>query len=340
MDHLYKPFVVLGTKWRRDLLFRTRIQVTALYVGTASLVLCVFSYVLYGVLSTSLKEVYEDQFLGSAINTQAVIDRAQDVLLSKIIFADMFALVLICICGYFLTGLTLRPLARARERERRFLADAAHELRTPLSVMKSGNEVVLTGETPLSPRIERLLNENIQDIDSLTKIANELLALVSTKKVTVDTVPCTDVRSVLGSVVHRLTPRAEEKKLQLSLNVQEIPHVLLVALSKESLGRIFENVIENAIKYTATGSIHVVLAHTPKQILVTATDTGIGIAASDVARVTEPFFRADSARTSYEGTGLGLSIVSELLDAHGGSLKISSTVGVGTVVGITLAHTA
>ncbi len=336
MEHIYKQFEALATRWRRDLLLRARVKLTAAYVAVSAVILAIFSYLLYGALLGRLAESINEDILSVAAQ-ELFFERASSALQSQILMADGITLFVVCISAYFLTGITLRPIREARDRERRFLADAAHELRTPLSVIKSGNEVVLRGEAEMSPRLKKLLTENIEEIDSLTRIANGLLSLVSEKEKSVNKGVRVHVHQVLSTVVKKLEPIAQMRQVKLVLTAEESTRVFAVHADQGALSRAFENLIENAIKYTkADGSVEVSLVGKGESIIIQVRDTGIGISPDDLQHVTEPFFRADAARTSMDGSGLGLSIVSETIESHGGRIAIESELGVGTTVRVTL----
>jgi len=302
------------------------------YVGVSVFILALFSYLLYGALLARLAESINDHVLDLEVGAR-LFEQASKVVQSQVLAADAITLFIVLLCAYILIGLTLRPIREARNRERRFLADAAHELRTPLSVMKSGNEVVMRGEADMSPRLKKLLAENIEEIDSLTRIANGLLSLVSEKERIISKESLVSVYQVLSGVVKKLEPIAHKKGIKLTFTADGSTKDLTVRADQNALARAFENLIENAIKYTkADGSVLATLEHAGESVTIQVRDTGIGISPSDLPHVTEPFFRADVARTSTDGSGLGLSIVSETIEAHGGTLIIKSEPEVGTTV--------
>ena len=335
MEHIYKQYVALATKWNKDVIFRARVTLMATYVAVSTLVVGVTSHLLFNAMLVNMADSIEDQ-IPNAIERVRLLEHTEGILEFKIILADILIVLIICATAYVLTEIALRPVREARNRERRFLADAAHELRTPLSVMRSGNEVVLRGEKNLSPRVTRQLTENIEEIDTLTRIANGLLALTSKKQMAIDGDATIDVAELLKSVIQKLRPLATEKGVSLNFDVAATEECT-VRGDHISLSRAFENLIENGIKYTkASGSVTVTLEKSKSTVVVSVKDTGFGIAPKDLPHITEPFFRADLARTSNEGSGLGLSIVSETIDALEGNLSIQSEFGVGTTVTITL----
>lgn len=336
MEPIYKQYAALATKWSNDLFFRARIKLTSTYVGISTLILAVFSYLLYRALLVSFAESITDH-VPDLVSQTILFNRATDALQSQILFIDGVTMVIVLVCGYILTTLTLRPIREARDRERRFLADAAHEFRTPLSVMRSGTEVVLRGEHQLSPRVKKVLSENLDEIDSLTKIANSLLSLVSEKTKIVQDTSLIDMSATIQGIVDKLKPLADEKQLTLSYKSIDIQDIVHIHADEVSLTRIFENCIENAIKYTPrNGSVTVLMECARNIVVVRIVDTGIGIDAHDIPHVTEPFFRADTARTGTEGSGLGLSIVADAVETLHGTLLIESGDAGGTTVTIQL----
>ncbi len=336
MEPLSKQFEALATSWKRDLLFRARIKLTFIYTMVAAFLLAVFSYILYGQLLSRLQDSIDDKVV-NPIARELFFQRAADAIQSQILIADSIVLLFILVFGYVLTKLTLRPIRETRDRERRFLADAAHELRTPLAVMKTGTEVVLRSETELPARMKKLLSENIEEIDSLTRIANGLLALVAEKEKIASTRSLVSLNEILFGVVKKLISLARTRDVILSSNIEEHGDDIRLYADLIALTRAFENVVENAIKYTKPGgTVSIALERKGKSAMVKVKDTGVGISPEDISRVIEPFYRADTARAAIDGSGLGLSIVSETVQAHNGSLTIESTLGIGTMVSITL----
>jgi signal transduction histidine kinase len=334
-ERIYKQYVALATKWNKDLLFRVRVQLTLGYVFVSALIatVVILSTILFRMLLGNLSDSISSQArkLGQPESI------SENILEFKFIIADVLIFLVICVCVSVLTEIALRPIRTARDRERRFLADAAHELRTPLSVMRSGNEVVLRGEKNLSPRVVRQLTENIAEIDSLTRIANGLLALTSKKQMAIDGESAIQIGELLKSVIQKLRSVGTEKGVKLSFVADSNTEECTILGDYASLSRAFENIVENGIKYTKpTGAVIVSLKQQGGFAVIQIKDTGIGISSKDLPFVTEPFFRADLARTANEGSGLGLSIVSETIDALNGNLLIESELGVGTRVTVSL----
>jgi two-component system, OmpR family, sensor histidine kinase CiaH len=303
-------------------------------------ILAGFSFLLYGQTLVSLREAIDEQALDAHVR-KVLFNHATDAIQSKILMIDGVVLLFVVVFAYILTAVTLRPICEARKREQRFLADAAHELRMPLSVMKTGVEILLRGNNDLSVRVKKILTENVEEIDSLTYIANSLLTLVDEKNKTTQIYPPIFIYDTVFNAIKKVTPLADLCQITLTIDAEESAGTLRVSADQLSLSRAFENVIENAIKYTKSGGkVRVSIEYKKPNITVRVCDTGIGISPADLPHVTEAFFRADTARTAHEGSGLGLSIVSEIVQAHNGKLIIESELGKGTKVLVTLPEAA
>ncbi len=227
----------------------------------------------------------------------------------------------------------LDRIARHLEVRRDFLANAAHELRTPLAAIRSSAEVAL-GSNRSAIEYEELLSEIIDEGNSLESLVNQLLLLSETEA---DALKQRGERFAIDNVVHKAVEMfrgvAEAKDIQLS--VSAIDRADLEG-NRQHLRQVLNNLLDNAIKFTPDGGVVAVSlkrhAALP-EVVLEVSDSGIGIRAEDVARVFERFFRADNARrreSELKGTGLGLSICRAVVEAHGGEISVTSQLGKGT----------
>ena len=233
-----------------------------------------------------------------------------------------------------LNGMIAR-LERSFAEVRRFTADAAHELRTPLAVLRNAAEVAL--RTPREPeQYRRVLEEQLEEVERLTHLAEQLLFLCredaglvrpADRPVRLEALVC-DVADHMRAV-------ADEKGLALAV---EGTDPCPVRGDEGQLRRLLFNLLDNAIKYTpAGGSVAVRCRCIEGRALVTVRDTGVGIPAEHLPRIFDRFYRVDPARGGEaEGTGLGLAIGRSIAEAHGGSIAVESTVGRGTLVTLSL----
>jgi two-component system, OmpR family, heavy metal sensor histidine kinase CusS len=233
-----------------------------------------------------------------------------------------------------LNGMIAR-LERSFEEVRRFTADAAHELRTPIAVLRNEAEVAL--RLPRQPEQYRsVLEDQLEELERLSRLAERLLFLC---REDAGLVPMSRELVRLDEVVEDATEHmhvvAEEKGVGLAAD-PSVP--CPVRGDEDQLRRLLFNLLDNAIKFTpAGGTVTVECVRVDAQVRIVVTDTGIGIPCEHLPHVFQRFYRVDPARgREVEGSGLGLAIARSIAEAHGGAIGIESTVGVGTRAILTL----
>ena len=226
-------------------------------------------------------------------------------------------------------------LQRSFEEVKRFTADAAHELRTPLAMIQSEAEVAL--RSPRDPeRDAQVLEDILEEVERLGRLVTQLLFLCRE-----DTGLATGQRKpvrldeVIRDVADHMQVVAREKGIELEVRLEEPCRVLG---DEDRLRQVFFNLIDNALKYTTAGGKITVQGEAPDgQVRVTVADTGIGIPSEHLPRVFDRFFRVDPSRSpEMGGTGLGLAICRSIVEAHGGRVELDSAVGRGTRVSLLL----
>jgi two-component system OmpR family sensor kinase len=221
---------------------------------------------------------------------------------------------------------------------RRFIADASHELKTPLTVMRAGVERALT-DPRTGPEALGPLDETLQEVRRMTELVDGLLTLarVDEGRLELHTEP-TDLRAVVTEVHETGQMLGEEAGVSVLLERPDGPVVAEVDAGR--IRQLLMNLVSNAVKYTpAGGTVWISLSATPDAATIAVRDTGIGIAPGDVGRVFDRFWRADSARSrtgERPGIGLGLSIGKWIAEAHGGSLAVTSRPGRGSTFTVTI----
>ncbi len=235
--------------------------------------------------------------------------------------------------GYFLAGKTLGPIEVMVKKQKRFISDAAHELKTPLTAMKTELEVTLRDKSLTLESSKKILRSTIDEVD---KLHGFMLKLLNQSKYHNSVSPKHTVvalNKALESVLSKLSPMIKEKKINVSTNLK----TLQVLGVPEELEDLFTNLIENAIKYSKPeGDIEITLTKEHNCVLVQVKDNGIGIAKEDLPNIFEPFYRADKARSASdtEGFGLGLTIAKEIVLNHKGTITAESELGKGTIFSI------
>lgn len=229
----------------------------------------------------------------------------------------------------------LERLEQAFQRQSRFTADAAHELRTPLSVMQTGIDVILSEERNASQYRSALVTIQ-EEVERLTQLTIKLLTLAraDSKQRFLERYPL-DLALLLNTVLDQLTPLAEEKRLVIK---RHLISQLMIVGDEGQLIQMALNLIENAIKYTPSGrEVHIHLYQRKNQAYFTIDDTGLGIPVKHLPHLFERFYRVDSARNRNQGGfGLGLPIAQEIARLHGGEITVASKEGVGSQFTVTL----
>ncbi len=229
----------------------------------------------------------------------------------------------------------IERLQRSFEEVRRFTADAAHELRTPLAAMRTEAEVAL--RSPRSPeRDQRMLENLLEEMERLTRLVSQLLFLCR-EDAGIGTGEDQTIRleDLVSEVGEHMGVAAQEKGVGLSV---DLPGSFPVQGDADRLRQLFFNLLDNAIKYTPPGGTVAVQGESSHgQIRIAVDDSGIGIPADHLPHVFERFYRVDPARSpEIEGSGLGLAICRSIAEAHGGRLGIDSGSGSGTRVTLVL----
>ncbi|MGH7378303.1 MAG: sensor histidine kinase, partial [Candidatus Methylomirabilales bacterium] len=207
----------------------------------------------------------------------------------------------------------------------------SHELKTPLTAIKGYVETLLTGGLDDRENNYRFLRKIEAHSNRLTALITDLLSLSRIESgEAVARREAVDVGVVLTASISRLSPEADKKGLKLSLPPRGAgPRILGDA---EALNQIFDNLIDNAIKYTEPGGrVEVSLQARDGKVVFEVQDTGMGIPDEDLPRIFERFYRVDKARSrELGGTGLGLSIVRHLVQALDGEVRVRSRLGEGS----------
>lgn len=225
----------------------------------------------------------------------------------------------------------LERLEDSFQKIRQFSGDASHELRTPLTIIRGEIEVAMRWGKDIE-EFKRVLASNMEEVDLMTRIIEDLLALSKSEE---GRVPLQIKQFNLSDMIQHLYWQTkvlgEENNIHIDLHLNVSEEVMLAG-DELRLRRLFLNLISNAIKYNHPGgSVSISLALENGCALVQIQDTGIGIAEEDIPRIFERFFRVDKARNrEVGGTGLGLAIVKSIVDAHGGDIRVHSSLGEGS----------
>ena len=231
----------------------------------------------------------------------------------------------------------LTPIRRIEEMRADFIANASHELRTPLAAL-SGFIETLNGPAREDPAArERFLGIMQSQANRMARLIDDLLSL-SRIELNEHLRPETpvDLLAVVKQVVDALQMLARDRAVEIAVEAPSGP--LMVQGDRDELIRVFENLVENALKYGASGKrVAITLARETGEAVAQVRDFGPGIAAEHLPRLTERFYRVDVAGSRAQGgTGLGLALVKHIVSRHRGQLQIASDPGQGATFTIRL----
>lgn len=232
----------------------------------------------------------------------------------------------------------IETMSSTEAHRREYLGDVSHELKTPIFAIQGFAETLISGalddEAVRREFVEKIL-QNTHRLNALATNLTEISRLES--GVFQLTLSEFDVRQLFDEVRDSLEMSAQQKGIKLQIDVG--PDATRVAADIDRIRQVLGNLVDNAIKYNNQDGWVKLSAESlpPKFVRLSVQDNGIGIAAEDLARVTERFFRADRSRSRDRGgTGLGLSIVKHILAAHDTTIEIHSVLGEGSIFSFTL----
>ncbi len=300
-----------ANSYQSDIFFRTAVHIVALQVGFA--LLCIGA-ILFVAGST-----------GQSL-------------------ATLFAILLLSVgAAGMLIRLSLKPARDNLHHQKLFISNVAHELRTPLSIIKTNSEVALM-DPMLDTGMTATFKEIIGELNRISDIINNLLSLNSLARPERMQFKNLDLIPLAEAVVGRYQALARERGIKLALRTERGSIVWGNAIALE---QVMSNITKNALSYTPkkdNGSVTVVLRPQEGMVLFEVQDTGMGMTQEELLHIFEPFYRADSSRNrrgQEEGSGLGLTIVNEMVRVHRGKIHVESRLKTakrpgGTIVSVML----
>lgn len=237
--------------------------------------------------------------------------------------------------GFIVSRITLYPARHSLELQKTFVSNIAHELRTPLSILRMNTEIaLLEGKVP--PTTQQKLQSNIEELDRMSEIINNLLSFNSVIRKERMAFDNTDLGKVVEDSIAKVQDLIDQKNTAITFQKSKYRTVWGNATALE---QVVINLLKNAVMYTPQDG-HVTISTKPDykgNILLSIHDTGVGIKQEDLFHIFEPFYRADRSRKrSRNGSGLGLTIVSEIVKLHNGKITLQSAPQKGTRFVITL----
>ncbi len=258
------------------------------------------------------------------------IDESNGHIETNLIYLNILILILSSAGGYFFARRTLKPIEEIVEAQNRFTADASHELKTPLTAMRSEIEVNLRDKKLSGDEAKKLLQSNLEEIGKLESLSNALLKLAK-----YDSDDRHDFREVVLSEMiteayERVAGLAEKKLITINCHPELDSGSLRTKVlgDKASLIELFVILLDNAVKYSPEKTmISIDIREDKKYAVIRVKDQGMGIKAGDLPHIFNRFYRADQSRCKEkcDGYGLGLSIAKRITEIHHGDIYVASS---------------
>ena len=270
-------------------------------------------------------------FIRASQSMEDVENIRQELLLGLGV-GGMLTLGLVSVGGLWLTQRAIQPVEDSFRLLKQFTADASHELRSPLTAIKTSVDVMRNHPERIHPKDAKKLVAIASATTQMSSLVQDLLFLARTDaaeyKLNIEHT-AVSLNQILENLWALLEPSAQVKGV--TLHYQALSKITVFG-DKVQLSRLFTNLLENAVQYTPSGGkVELELTKQNRHAMVKVRDTGIGIEPEQLPLIFDRFWRADKARSRREGgTGLGLSIVQAIAHKHGGRITVTSNVGEGS----------
>lgn len=251
-----------------------------------------------------------------------------------LIFLNVVIFILSWNLGYFLAGNTLKPIEDMIDKQKKFIEDAAHEFKTPLTVMKTELEVITRDKHLTLDEARKTLVSSVEEVDNLNILVTSLLK--KARQENFDTKSLSKVfnfKKLISNTIIKFDNDIKLKKIKFNKNLEDIS----IKGVEEDIQELLVILIDNAIKFSNTkGVITVNLFKKSNKVLLEVIDNGIGIDEDDISHVFDRFYKADASRSNNNGYGLGLSIAKGIVTSHHGTIFVESEKNNGSKFLVTL----
>ena len=214
-----------------------------------------------------------------------------------------------------------KPIEEITDKQKRFIADAAHELKTPLTALKTNIEVNLRNKNMDIKNARFVLEDTVKDVDYLNLLTNSLIKQSRYQNKSDIEKEDFEIKKTIDEIITRLTPKMKEKNIKVSITGEKLE----INANKESITELFTILIDNAIKFNKdSGKIEVAVKKINDRVVIVFKDTGEGINNEDLSKIFDRFYKTDVSRSKNQvgGFGLGLSIAKEIVEAQIGRAHV------------------
>jgi signal transduction histidine kinase len=269
------------------------------------------------------------------------LDSVRSELMHKLVTINILIIFLGAGGSYFLSGKTLKPIEFILEKQKQFVADAAHELKTPLTALQTSLEVNLM-DKKLNRNIKQILKENLEDVTQLSTLANRLLNLsqLENNQIVVSK-NSFDLDTIIKKAIKNIQPKAKQKQIKILFKNEDNLSINVIT-DKELLTELIEILLDNAVKYTPSGKdVEIQVDKQKRQAYISVIDKGVGISEIDQKRIFDRFFQVDQSRSNLiskteKSFGLGLAIAKEISKNINAKIYVESELNKGSTFTIQL----
>lgn len=332
-----------------------RLKLTAWYLLIIMTVSILFSGIIYQVLTLEInrfdrmhrlriQEQLEEgidmppppgpQRIRTMIEDPELVEETKQRVLFSLLVLNGSILAISGVLGYILAGRTLKPIQEMTDEQKRFISDASHEIKTPLTSLKTAFEVFLRSKKKNIKEAEEIIEDSIAEVDKLQSLSDALLKLSNFEKPNPSVMNDTfSIDTVIKKAVKKANYLAKTKQITIKQDIKPFT----MKGNQDSIVDLLVIILDNAIKYSPEKStIEVRTNSSTTTGNIEIKDPGIGIDEKDLKHIFERFYRSDSARTKSNGNGygLGLSIAKKIVELHKGHISASSKTGKGTAITI------
>ena len=256
--------------------------------------------------------------------------------ISYLILFGIIGIIVLIPIAFILAGRSLISVKNSYEEQKKFIADASHELRSPLNVIQMSVDVLdFKGNETINAN-RKWINNISTECQNMSTLINDLTDIArADNSQQIYSNRNISISQLTEEVVFLLNSTAEEKDIELIANIQPDLHLVADSDKIRQLIRIF---LDNAIKYSTKNSEVIInLFNNKNNIILEVIDNGIGISDEDINKIFDRFYRCDNARSrQVSGTGLGLNIAQNIVDYYKGNIKVKSEIGKGSQFSITI----
>lgn len=265
------------------------------------------------------------------------VDRRLAALQNMLLIGLPISVLLVGLSSWWLSGLAMRPMQQSYQQMQQFTADAAHELRTPITAILATIDSVLRMPKISESESREAFTTLERQVSRFLGMVKDLLLLSRLEQHTLTFQPQTlCLNDLIFDLIDEFAALAEASNLSLVEQI-ETHRLLEIVADEDQIYRLLSNLVINAIRYTPAGKVTLKLYQERDLAVIQVQDTGVGIAAEDLSHLFDRFYRVDSDRSRNSGgTGLGLAIAKAIVGAHDGSIQVQSQIGSGTTFTVRL----